>query len=223
MLKNSVLLLCILMIVSCDQRRRKDTNPVTITDTDTKQHIAAPGSAPVKKNSLMIVPGESIGEVNLGDDASMLTQKLGKPDLSDAAMGKAWITWYGKKRDKYNNLPELNVFTTYKDSGMKQVTVQLIRTTSAGFSTANGIRVFDSFTDIQKAFPRLQQRGMFTQKNTHRTMSIYDAEADGIAFDIVSAGAQQICIGIIVHSPGKNVMGDYLGFLFSRGWEQPKG
>lgn len=47
-------------------------------------------NGPVNSDSL-IIPGESIGKVVLGENVASL-QVLGEPDLSDAAMGKAWLT-----------------------------------------------------------------------------------------------------------------------------------
>jgi hypothetical protein len=46
-------------------------------------------------------------------DATNLETEFGKPDMSDAAMGKAWLTWYGKK-DEHNNKTELNIYTHIK-------------------------------------------------------------------------------------------------------------
>src|SRR5207244_3305346 len=112
-------------------------------DTKTKEDTAA--------NSMgneLIVAGKSIGKINLGMNDSLLGVVLGKADMSDAAMGKAWLTWYGKKPDEHNNKTELNIFTSYKDTSMREKVVQQVRTTSPFFSTASGLHVYSSLQDI---------------------------------------------------------------------------
>jgi hypothetical protein len=216
-IKNHLVLLCIIITAACNQPGEEHSNATTLPGTSIKKDTPAPGTAPKTKNSFIINPGKSIGELELGTDASLLAQQLGQPDLSDAAMGKAWTTWYGKKRDEHNNLPELNVFTTYRDTSMKEKTVQLIRTSSSDFS-ANGVKVYDALTRIKTAFPRLQRRGEFVNNASHQNMSIYDAKEDGIAFEVVSVGDHETCAAIIVHPRNKNVMDHYLGFLLAKDW-----
>ncbi|RZK58182.1 MAG: hypothetical protein EOO91_08780 [Pedobacter sp.] len=50
----------------------------------------------------LIVPGKSIGKFYLGQNVIELDSILGKPDLSDAAMGKAWSIWYRGDTSKFN-------------------------------------------------------------------------------------------------------------------------
>src|SRR5690606_20623318 len=66
---------------------------------------------------LLIVPGQSIGNISIGMNAGEIEKILGKPDLSDAAMGKAWLTWFSKVSDTITG-NELNIYTEYKDSEM---------------------------------------------------------------------------------------------------------
>ncbi len=186
--------------------------------TDTTVHLGTSAESPRdKSNSLIIVPGESIGSLHLGEDAALLSQKLGKPDLSDAAMGKAWTTWLSKTTDPYNNIPELNVFTAYKDNSMTVKTVQLIRTTSPDFNVGN-VKVYSPLDEIGKAFPGLQYKAHFTQVKTGKIMSLYDAEAEGIAFDITVINDKKLCTAIIIHPKNKSVMDHYIGLLTGKGW-----
>jgi hypothetical protein len=213
-------ILCFVVICSCNEGKQKDGNTIVTTDSTVKGDTSTTTSK--KTDLLVITPGKSIGELNLGDDASTLITKLGKPDLSDAAMGKAWTTWIAKEKDAHNKLPELNVFTTYKDSNMRQQTVQLIRTSSADFTTDNGIHVYRALADIQKAFP-IKESGMFRKGKTHSNILIYDAEADGIAFEIVSVSNNKMCTAIIIHPKNIDVMGYYVGYLLSKGFTQLRG
>ena len=154
-----------------------------------------------------IVPGESIGKIKLGADADGLEKILSKPDASNAAMGKAWLTWKGK-RDEHNNATELNVYTTYKDSTMQEKTVQQVRTTSSSFSTAEGLRVYASLEEISAKFPGIKKRARYNKDG--RDIFIYDEKKKGIAFEIAKANDQQICTGIIVHPKGKDVTEIYI-------------
>jgi hypothetical protein len=155
----------------------------------------------------LIVPGESIGRIKLGTDAAGLEKILHKPDLSNAAMGKAWLTWKGK-RDEHNNATELNVYTTYKDSTMQEKTVQQIRTTSSSFSTADSLHVYASLEEISAKFPGIKKRARYNEDG--RDIIIYDDKKRGIAFEIAGANKQQICTGIIVHPKGKDVTEIYI-------------
>ncbi len=155
----------------------------------------------------LIVEGRSVGNVEIGMDDSKL-EVFGKPDMSDAAMGKAWLTWYGKKPDEHNNKTQLNVYTTYKDTSMRSKTVQQIRTTSSFFETANGLHVYSAFNEIQEKFQKLKKAATYTDEG--RDIVLYDAQQQGIAFEIATANNQQICTGIIVHKPGIKVTQVYL-------------
>jgi len=157
----------------------------------------------------LIVPGQSVGKTPLGLDASLLAQRLGRPDFSDAAMGKAWLTWYGQ-RDEHNNRTELNIYTTYKDSTMQTKVVRQIRTTSSYFKTKEKMGVYRSLDELQKFFPDLKAVGYY--KDGNRIITIYDAARSGIAFEVGEANGQEICTGVIVHPKGKEVLDVYLYF-----------
>jgi hypothetical protein len=156
----------------------------------------------------LIVPGESIGKTPLGMDAQNIETVLGKPDRSDAAMGKAWLTWYGKGRDEHNNKTELDIYTTYRDNSMREKTVQQIRVTSSFFKTSGGVGVYNSLDEIKRFFPALKQVARY--KDDGRTIRIYDDVGKGISFDIAEAGKQLICVGVTVHLKGKPVAQTYI-------------
>ncbi len=165
--------------------------------TDTANKTLTPVNA-----SQLIVPGEGIGKIWLGTEASNLGALLGPPAMSDAAMGKAWLTWKGK-RDEHNNAAELNVFTAYKDDSLQQKTVQQIRTTSPAFSTAGGLHVYSTLEAIRAEFPGMKKRAQYNEDG--RDIVIYDAQQEGIAFELATANEQQICTGILIYPKGKDV------------------
>ena len=190
-------------LISCRQKNAGTT--------DTQVKLMPPDTTkPLQKQLVtaeLIVPGERVGTVSLGTNAEELEKILGKPDSSDAAMGKAWITWNGK-RDEHNNATKLNIYTTYNDRSMQQKTVQQIRTTSAFFSTNSGLRVYSSLDTIRKEFPHIKKLAHYPDEG--RDIVIYDETQKGIAFEIAAAGPQQICTGIIIHEKGNAVTDVYM-------------
>jgi hypothetical protein len=173
----------------------------TAVNNDTIKNVETTEGEP------LIIAGKSVGKVSLGTDASTLQNILGKPDMSDAAMGKAWITWYGKKPNEHNNKTELDIYTAYKDTSMREQTVQQIRTTSSFFSTADSVHVYSSLDDIKNKYA-VKKSARYNSDN--RTINIYDDKSRGIAFEIASAGTQTICTGIIIHPKNKSVNDIYI-------------
>jgi hypothetical protein len=196
------------VLAACNNNSKPTDNA---TDILAKDSIGQAGNA--KEQSVLdpdaeqrIIPGESIGKVKLGEEVSSL-EVLGPPDLSDAAMGKAWLTWKGK-RDEHNNATELNVYTSYRDNSMKEKTVQQIRTTSSHFQTEKGIHVYSSLEEIKQSFPSSKKSASYNDDG--REIEVYDDAGNGIAFEIATAGKQKICTGIIVHEAEKNVNDIYI-------------
>ena len=172
-----------------------------VADNNTNENAKQTESQP------LIIAGESVGKISLGTDASTLQNILGKPDMSDAAMGKAWISWYGKKSDEHNNKTELDIYTAYKDTSMREQTVQQIRTTSSFFVTTDSIHVYSSLDEIKNKYA-VKKAAQY--KNDGRVITLYDDKQNGIAFEIASAGNQNICTGIIIHPKNKSVNDIYI-------------
>jgi hypothetical protein len=169
-------------------------------------HIDSAANGAASNNT--IVPGKNIGKVEIGMKDQSLEPLLGKPDFSDAAMGKAWLTWYGKKPDEHNNKRQLNIYTSYSDTSMRDKSVQQIRTTSSFFKTAQDIHVYSSLNDIQKAFPDIKKTPQ--SADDAKNFTVYDDVNNGIAFKIINANGQQICRAIFVHLKGKGVRDIYI-------------
>src|SRR4051794_3721472 len=126
-MKPALLIVVAVTVFACNQNTNKNES----TGTDSVMHdtviardtvnIGSDKQQPKIESSAnkLIVPGKSIGKVELGMGDDKLEPEFGKSDMSDAAMGKAWLTWYGKKPDEHNNKTELNIYTTYKDTSMR--------------------------------------------------------------------------------------------------------
>ncbi len=196
-----------LIFISCTNNNNTTVEPdTTKTNSDKNADFIPKNREQLLDTAQLIVPGERIGKVKLNEDVSSL-EVLGPPDMSDAAMGKAWLTWKGK-RDEHNNATVLNVYTAYKDNTLTVKTVQQIRTTSSNFFTQDSIHVYSSLQAIEQKFPSLKKAASYNEDG--RKMMIYDATENGIAFEIASANQQQICTGIIVHEKNQSVTDIYI-------------
>lgn len=222
-MKNLFLIIILLFFGACNQQPDTENNTAdstaTTNDINPRERDSSSGITNSSKTNSdtitneepaankVIVPGKSIGNIEIKMDDSRL-EAFGKPDMSDAAMGKAWLTWYGKKPDEHNNKTQLNVYTAYKDTSMRAKTVQQIRTTSSFFETAGGLRVYASLSDIKQQYPKLKKVAVYMDDG--RKIDVYDAQQQGIAFEIVDANQQQICTGIIIHKSGVKVTQVYI-------------
>src|SRR5687768_7060442 len=94
----------LLILNSCDQPQKNATLPENTSEsatTDPKKNrpvenqAANPGNIkPGTTEDNVIIPGKSIGLLKLNEQAEVVYKLLGKPDKSDAAMGKALATWF---------------------------------------------------------------------------------------------------------------------------------
>lgn len=190
------------VFLSCQDQEQR-AHPV---QQNSDSNVVQQNKIRLPDNPSLIVPGERLGKVKLNEDVSSL-QVLGPPDLSNAAMGKAWLTWKGK-RDEHNNATELNIYTTYADSTMRHKTVQQVRTTSSYFSTAKDVHVYSSLQEVQNEFPLVRKVASYNDDGRH--MLVFDERAKGIAFELARAGEEQIVTGIIIHEKGKAVTNIYI-------------
>ncbi|HEY0732614.1 MAG TPA: hypothetical protein VGD33_09365, partial [Chitinophagaceae bacterium] len=112
------------------------------------------------------------------------------------------------KMDEHNNPVELNIFTDYKDSSMSAKRVKLVHTTSAVYGTQKNVHVYSSLDSISLAYPALVKTATYKHRDG-RDIAIYASKAQGIAFEVVSAGEQTICIGIIIYEKGTELTDIY--------------
>jgi len=155
----------------------------------------------------LIVPGEGIGKTRLGMISDSVIRLLGKPDYSDAAMGKALLIWYGKNKDTNNNRTEVDVMVSYRDTSMRDKAVKQIRITSDYFETKNGVKVHDDLHRIMKYFPDISKSDYHL---TDSTKAIYDDTVNGIAFEVAAVDTQRICTAILVHAKNTPFVINYL-------------
>ena len=199
-MRNFTIILAAFLVISCKREAAINVENGAVKMDSVKAPVKPDN--PEKINTIfLLVPGTSAGIVNLNANTETLSV-LGKPDASDAAMGKAWMTWYGGHGTETE---ELNIYTTYKDNEMKEKAVKLIRVTSAEYKTKDSLGSGNAMPEISKVFPALQLAAKY--KNTaKKEVSIYDATPEGIAFEFVN----DTCKGTIIHEKGKKVTDTYI-------------
>ena len=211
-----IIILAIVLVflnITC-HNTANNTNADTQTDSAITSASDRPKTGSVSKDenifsNELIIPGKQIGKTRIGDNPETLVKNLGKPDSSDAAMGKAWLFWNGK-RDEHNNKTLLAVYTIYKDNTMKEKIVKLIYSTSSYFKTNNGVGVYSDLGEIKKQFPGLQQVAQFKERNGERMIHIYTDKNQGIAFETAEAREQQICIAVTFYMPDEILLDLYI-------------
>ncbi|MEC3877994.1 hypothetical protein [Parapedobacter sp. 10938] len=160
-----------------------DTDRTTLTDSS-----ATEVSQAATAERLALVPGTSVGPFKLGDADSLVHQQLGRPDHSNAAMGKAVLIWYADTASGY----PLSIFTTRDMGNDETARIQQIRVTSPTFETADSIHVGSTLTQIRTAYP---VTAIETYSQAGETYTVYEAD-DGIAFEV---GPDDHCVAIIIH------------------------
>jgi len=161
-------------------------------------------SAPNK----LIIPGRSLGNITLGASSEMLTQ-LGKPSTSDAAMQKAWATWYGKPIATGQPPTQLDVYTAATGPDMRK-TIQMVRATSSWFRTINGLHCGSTLANIRHIYSTLTLASSYAPTPKADLRYIYDDAKAGIAFEVDGKTAGSRCTAIVVHQPGKAAASTYL-------------
>jgi hypothetical protein len=163
-----------------------------------------------------VVPGRSLGNLTVGADATTLAT-LGPANRTDAAMQKAWATWYGARPTNGGPRTQLDVYTAPANNEVAHHTVQVVRATSPWFHLANGLRVGTSLHAIQVA------QGALPLVATYRLAAgpryLYDDAQRGIAFELDGQVDSSRCRALLVHAPGQAskpvvaMMAAYLGQL----------
>ena len=199
-LRSLLPIIIVALLVACNGKKENNDSDVTEVSADSLSNSQV-------NDRLLIVGGNRIGNIGLEGKADELNAILGKPDLSDSAMGKAWLTWFSKVSDSITG-HELNVYTEYKDNSMMEKVVRQIRITSDEFETAEGIKtgmVLDEIVRLTRG--KLTLVGKY-DTTTPTPISVFDNIGQGIAFEI----EDNVCVGIIVHSKEEPVSEEYISF-----------
>lgn len=210
-MKRSLYFILALSLFACQTRdngnqTETSTPPSAIDKTTDTTTIVGPAQPATPDSAYLIVPGQSIGQVELGMSAAAVTNILGRADSGDAAMGKALSFWISKPGNGPREYVAVYTVNDFDGSG-DPPQVQQVQVTSPQFKTINGIGTGDALPEIRKQFNSLRPLAYYTnQKN--QQVYIYDDQPQGIAFEI--AVADSLCTAITVHQKGTDVTGTYL-------------
>lgn len=198
MKSSKLLLLAAICLAACNQPDKKTETSKQITGTDDTT-ITKTASIPTDK---LITPGKSIGQTALNDNGADVTQRLGRPDAGDAAMGKSLSVWYAN----HDSTGYQTMIYASRQMGTDDETsrVKQIRITSPWFVTKDSVRVGSTLEQIGDLY-KTQKTAWF--KKDAKKFDIY--QADGIAFEIDN---QQRCTAIMVFTPDVKPGVTYLPF-----------
>ncbi len=148
----------------------------------------------------LVVPGKSVGFVRVAENMDDVFRRLGKPDLSDAAMGKSSNTWI-------SGLNRLDIFAARQMGiGQEISRARQIRVTSKYFKTASGLGPGGRTENFRQAFPSAK-RVAFYPSNTGR-VDVYDSRRRGLAWE----ARHGRCVAVVIHKPGASVLDSYLPY-----------
>ncbi|WP_091378206.1 hypothetical protein [Mucilaginibacter mallensis] len=176
-----------------------DTAATEVNITDTT------GEKPVPVEQL-ILPGQSIGTIDINENSDSVFRKLGKPDAGDTAMGKSLSTWY-TKHDISGYKTQI-FFSKQMGAADEVSQVKQIRITSPWFKTMDYMSAGMHLQTIEskKEF-NLKKSAQYTDGG--KLYFIYDDADAGIAFEIDD---KNVCAGIIIHEPRKDATASYIAF-----------
>jgi hypothetical protein len=209
-LAKAITAILLTAVIACHNRSAEESR----RNVDSSTYLNSVKEIKGNTEELLIVPGSEVGKVRIGMHSEALIKAIGQPGLSDAAMGKAWLTWYNNK----NKISQLDVYTAYKDSNMSERTVQLIRVSSQDFSTKDSIHAGTSFNEIGKKVPALKYISDYRKDSTGEIISLYVDQKKGIAFEFSLIDHLKKCSAVIVFDPDRPLLSIFQSFLNIHGW-----
>ena len=153
-----------------------------------------------------IIPARSIGSVRLGGDANALGRLYGSTPHGDSTLGGLWMEW------RFRHGGSLGTYSHWDDKTGHIQEVRQIRTTSAEFSTAAGVRVGSSLAEVREKYPHLQP---VPNEFLREGVTAFDDVEGGIAF-VFRDGK---CTTILVHPAKTGVSIPMIGGGF---WQEEK-
>lgn len=163
--------------------------------------FSLPAAAPTPAQ--LVVPGRSLGSLQLGADVATMAA-YGPAAYGDAAMQKGWATWYGSGHPA----AQLDVYSTLVPGQDTHKSVQVVRATSTYFCLANGLRCGSTLRQIQASYGKLPLATSYELKAG--TRYLYDDVKRGIAFELDGQASTSHCRALVVHRPGQAAAKTYL-------------
>ena len=193
---------CCVLFLACNSPQNQSAQSKAAADTIVNTAISTLEKQ-VPADSL-IIPGKSIGQISLNENAANVYKLLGKPDSSDAAMGKSLSTWYAD-HDKKGYVTQIFCARDMGNADENISSINQIRVTSPYFKTKEGICAGTTLQEINAVF---STKKSVSYPNKNSPYAIYD-NGKGIAFEINNS---QKCMAVIVYLPGDKGGITYLSF-----------
>lgn len=184
-MKNLILFLSIILVISCKEGPKETENDWQPNEQNSKKSVET--NTDILNYTHQIIPGKRLGAIILNENVSAALASLGKPDVVNAAMGKAVSTW-----QEYNNKP-LIIYTTMVMGVENFSRIKTIRSLSDKYKTEENLGVKSSLDDLKKYYT-LKSVGTFTYKGEDYNLYL---SPKGIAFEI---GADQTCNGVLIYT-----------------------
>jgi hypothetical protein len=193
-LRNQIVSLALLVftVSSCNSSGQRAGQSSTNIGNATSKPDTVIKIARANSSDSLVVPGRSVGKIQLGTDAEGVYQQLGKPDAGDAAMGKSVATWFKDKDSVYSfSIYTLRNFALDNPPAL----IKQIRVTVPSYRTADDIGPGSLFEQVQE---RYKLEPAIGYRNGEDSISVY-FNRSGIAFEFNNT---KTCIGVLVYQSG---------------------
>jgi hypothetical protein len=197
------LLFLVLLASSCTSSLHKVNPEKSGKEIVKSKEVTATKMEAVVPADSLIVPGQSVGKIQLNANAEIVYQLLGRADAGDAAMGKSIATWFFNQ----DSTKSLSIYTR-RDLAVDNppALIQEIRVTAPRFRTADGFGPGSSKALAERKFKLEPAIGYEVGKDS---VSLY-FDRSGIGFEFYK---DQSCRGIIIYSKGVLSPNNYLKFI----------
>ena len=185
-MKKLIFCISLVLLFSCNE------NKAEINSNPSNGHHSSEIISQTKKeidHGKLVIPGKKLGNIILNENSTAVFDSLGKPDIGNAAMGKAISTW------KNDNSGLLTLYTSTQMGVEDFSRIKAIRSLSKDFKTVDNLGVSSSIETLKKYY-KLDPIGKFTENGKHYYLY---TTPKGIAFEI---GMNQKCNGVLLYSPG---------------------
>lgn len=181
-MKKWIIGFCIIVVAACKQVPDKPNNKSKKDSVSQKSNTDSEGIS-----QSLIIPGKQMGQWQLNENSDAAIDNLGKPDYSDAAMGKALLKWKNVRGGS------LVMFVAQKMGVEDFHRLKMIRSSSSKFKTKNGFGVGSDWLALQAEF-NLEKRGIFHGNHQKRILWVDKKRHIGFEMD-----TRKTCQAVVIY------------------------
>jgi hypothetical protein len=161
--------------------------------------LAALAVSPVGAENTRITPGQSIGEIRLGDSRAAVRRKLGKPSKTFTSHGRRAVDHW----ERQSALDEVEV--VYEGDKACQIEVSADR-----YKTVSGLSPAGTLASVKSVYPKLRSTFYLYNTEDGKGLEYYDDIRRGIAFVFTSPDTktpqEKGIRTVLVHRPGRRAI-----------------